>query len=97
MSSRSSKTKPRAPRKYEPLWEKIKREETATIECHYGAVKTIKTALINEKCQDTGFQLLNEDENWFLEFSVEVIKDAPFKRRMTIILKTKLGLSSLNV
>lgn len=57
-------------RKYEPIWDALKRQDTVEVQvAHPVLVRRIKKAVIKEKYNDLAFRLLNEMQEYRLEFS----------------------------
>lgn len=77
-------------RKYQAIWEKIKRDKVATLEVHPAHFARVVKAVIKEKCIDFGFKLFNDHDNFWLK-----IERFPEKHRLVFRLKQTLGLEGV--
>lgn len=77
-------------RTYKPLWDRVKKREVVTVECHPLLVERVRKAVIQEKWRDDGFKLLNESERIYLQFTYD--KD---KQHLTVLIKTRFGLDRI--
>lgn len=77
-------------RKYQDIWELVKRKKKATIECHPIMFPTVRKGVIKEKFNDIGFKVLNDHD----KFSLEISYDRE-KQRAVFTLKQMLGLEGV--
>lgn len=77
-------------RKYQDIWERIKKNKRAMIECHPMFFQTVRKGVIKEKFNDIGFKVLNDHDR----FSLEITFDRE-KQRAVFELKQKLGLEGV--
>lgn len=77
-------------RKYQEIWERIKRKGACSIECHPKMVNRVKKAVIKEKTNDNGFKVINDNDSYRLNILIEPL-DAT-KSRIEFRLRAKFGL-----
>jgi len=77
----------RIPRKYEEVWNILKKDGRIELEVHPKFVKTVKRMVAKEKHLDLGFKLLNENDNFILypSYNRET-------KRLTFVLKATIGI-----
>lgn len=76
-------------RKYQPLWERIKKNDFCVVEVkHPVFVRTIKEGVMKEKNKDLGFKVMNDTE----PFRLKIVYDAE-TRRITFTLTQRLGMA----
>lgn len=76
-------------RKYQHLWERIKRQDRCVVEVKHPAfVKTIKEGVMKEKNHDLGFKVMNDTE----PFRLRIVYDAE-TRRLEFTLTQRLGMA----
>jgi hypothetical protein len=79
-------------RKYQPIWERIKKNGRCTIQVHPAMMDRVVKGVCKEKNQDLGFKVMNDDDHFWLEIS----RDIP-KKQITFILRQSLGLEERKV
>lgn len=71
----NSQTTDRPLRAYEPIWQRLKRSRTQSIEVLINnprLVNRIKRGVIKEKYKDDGFKIINERDYLWLEIRYDV-------------------------
>jgi hypothetical protein len=82
-----SNSRPRKKRKYQPIWEALKKKERVVLEVRLVFVARVKKAIIKEKNMDVGFKVVNDFDDFYLEFDYN-----PEKQLMTVLLKSRIGI-----
>lgn len=80
----------RSKRKYQELWERIKRNNRVAVECHPMFLQTVKKGVIKEKFNDKGFKVLNDHDR----FSLEISYDRE-RQKLVFMLRQTLGLEGV--
>jgi hypothetical protein len=79
------------PRRYEPIWERIKSQHFCAIEVHKLIVSRTVKAVIKEKDRDVAFKMANDKDKLFL--AIKRIELADKKHiRIEFRLKQRYGL-----
>jgi hypothetical protein len=76
-------------RKYQIIWQTIKKEGSCTIEVQPCFQAFVKKAVMKEKYKDDGFKLLNHHDHFYLKVS------SPAPDRLTFTLKQSIGLAGI--
>lgn len=87
-----SKEEVRQPRKYELLWQEIKKKGKVTVKpasTSDALFKRIRAAVIKEKCNDLAFKFEKDDRSTILE-----VNRTP-SGLITFVLKTGLGVEDI--
>lgn len=77
-------------RKYQDIWERVKTVRSCTVRVEPFLLARVKKAVIKEKNRDLGFKMLNDHDNFFLEFSYD-----REKKYLTTKLTQTLGLQGV--
>ena len=74
-------------RKYQPIWERLKKRDRVVLEVEPWLARRVKKAVIKEKDSDIPFKIMNELERLRLVFEY-----SPETKRMTIALVAKFNI-----
>lgn len=74
-------------RKYQPVWERLKKLGSCTLEVPPSFVARVKKAIIREKHRDLGFKTINDDDVYRLTISYDIST-----KRLRFDLKARFGL-----
>src|SRR5436305_1829863 len=81
---------PRPPRKYAPIWDRIKKKGRVVIECEPDMFPRIRKAVKKEKWMDFSFKLLNDHDYFFLRIQYD-----PHTKRAVFTLRESVGLEGV--
>lgn len=90
LQQEQKKATPPKQRKYQSVWERLKSKQKVTLEVMPAMVARVKKAIIKEKHKDVGFKVMNDHDNFFLDFSY-----AKETQRLVVKLKQTLGLEGV--
>lgn len=86
---------PARKRKYQIIWERIKKDGKCTIEVHPALQARVKKAIKMEKYKDLGFKCLNDHDYFFLKMKHPVVNGVEVKERLECVLKQHFGLEGV--
>lgn len=89
-------SKPARKRKYQIIWELIKKDGKCTLQVHPALQSRVKKAIKKEKETDLAFKILNDHDYFYLRMKNPVGVDGKvMKDRLECILKQRLGLEGV--